>query len=581
MNVADYVARFASRLGVRHLFGVGGANIEDVYDALARAPGARGVLAKHEFSAATMADGYSRATGELGVVLATSGGGALNLVPALGEAHASGVPVLALVGQPPTAAEGRGAFQDTSGLADSLDAVPLFASVSRYCRKIDRAAGFQRHLHDAVAAALSDRRGPAVLLLPKDVQQAEIDPSDPFHDVLPSLPRRTPVDESAVQRAAAMLAGPEVGRPPRVLVIAGDGVARHDARAELASIVRALDAHVAVTPDGRDVFDNHDPRFAGVVGIMGHPGVGARLDAATVCLVVGTRLPQLARMGLEPALLARRLVHVHCQPSFLDPAALAHAPVELLGDIRELLRALCALLPVRGATALPPSSQAHLPSTFLAGSLGAAMPFRATLEVLGAELPDDANVFVDAGNTGASAVHFLKAPSRGRFVVALGMGGMGYSFGAAIGAAFANGKPTYVLAGDGAFFMHGLEIHTAIEHQLPITFVLFNNNAHAMCFVREQLYYRGDYSFNRFRPSHLGAGLEAMFPTLAVPAATTPDELRAGLRDARRHGGPRVISVEVDAREVPPFAPFLLALEKKSAAPTRGLHDEDRRKQAG
>ena len=135
-RVVDYVVDHLTAAGVSHVFGVDGANIEDLYDAAFFCPGITAVLAKHEFSAATMADGYSRATASLGVVAATSGGGALNLVAGLGESYASRVPVLALVGQSPTTLDGRGAFQDTSGCNGSLNAEAVFSAVSVYCRRI-------------------------------------------------------------------------------------------------------------------------------------------------------------------------------------------------------------------------------------------------------------------------------------------------------------------------------------------------------------------------------------------------------------------------------------------------------------
>ena len=129
------------------------------------------VLAKHEFSAATMADGYSRSGAGLGVVAATSGGGCLNTVPGLGEAFASRVPVLALIGQAPTTLDGRGCFQDTSGRNGALDAQALFSAVSVYCRRVTTPEDIITALPEAVAAARTG--GPAVLLLPKDIQQAE------------------------------------------------------------------------------------------------------------------------------------------------------------------------------------------------------------------------------------------------------------------------------------------------------------------------------------------------------------------------------------------------------------------------
>ena len=141
------------------------------------------------------------------------------------------------------------------------------------------------------------------------------------------------------------------------------------------------------------------------------------------------------------------------------------------------------------------------------------------------------------------------------------MGGMGYSFGAGIGMAFARGRRTVVIAGDGAFFMHGLELHTAIQYRLPVTLVLFNNNAHAMCVTREQLFYDDLYSYNRFGPSRLGAGLAAMFPGLPSVDVTDIDALparvanRAGLRRAvggqhrmlrRRNPAVRTVSGQAD-----------------------------------
>jgi acetolactate synthase-1/2/3 large subunit len=145
------------------------------------------------------------------------------------------------------------------------------------------------------------------------------------------------------------------------------------------------------------------------------------------------------------------------------------------------------------------------------------------------------------------------------------MGGMGYSFGAGIGMAFAGRKRTVIIAGDGSFYMHGMELHTAVQHRLPVTVVLFNNNAHAMCVTREQLYYDDRYSYNRFSPSRLGAGLAAMFPGLASTDVTAIDRLPAALADALGTDGPSVVSIECSADEIPPFAPFLTAIGTSAA----------------
>ncbi|WP_433757713.1 thiamine pyrophosphate-binding protein [Nocardia sp. CA-135398] len=555
-RVVDYLVRAVSTLGVQHIFGVDGANIEDLYDALFDAPDdVAGIVAKHEFSAATMADGYARSTGGLGVVAATSGGGAMNLVAGLAESYASRVPVLALVGQPPTALEGNGAFQDSSGLAGTIDAARMFGAITQYCARVDSAADLPDKLSRAVDAAR--RGGPAVLLLPKDVQQSAIGDIPPFRSAPPTHRR----DESGLARVrAALTAARTVGK---IVLIVGDQVARDDARAELARLARTLDASVGVAPDAKDTYDNADPAFCGVAGSMGHPELSAALRAATLCLIVGTPMPITARTGLDELLAGCTVAHIGVAAPYLS--AIHATSTDLARDLAELADEFTEGVE-ESSHPYPPHA---LTSLRVPESTGPGLRYRELVETIEALLPEGTDVFADAGNTGAAVVHHLRVPRGGRFVVALGMGGMGYAFGAAIGSAFARHRGpsgirrTVVVAGDGAFYMHGMELHTAIEHQLPVIFIVLNNNAHAMCVTREQLYYQDRYSFNRFRPAQLGAGIDAMFPELSAYSVRTTAELAIALGRCVESEGPAFISIDVDPDEVPPFIPFLATLEKK------------------
>ncbi|AGS73090.1 thiamine pyrophosphate-binding protein [Streptomyces collinus] len=556
LRLVDLLAAELAAAGVTHLFGVGGANIEDLYDAVHRGGAVRGVVAKHEFSAVTMADGYARSTGRVGVVAATSGGGAMNLVPGLAEAYASRVPVLALVGQPPTGQEGQGAFQDSSGRAGSFDAREVFAPVSRFCARVDDPDSLAELLPRALAAARAAPRGPAVLLLPKDVQQAPVrlPARTPAPAPAPEDSPAAPLDAAAVGAVSDALRGAR-----RVLVIAGEEVAAADARVELGALAGHLGAWVAVTPDAKDVFDNRDPRFAGVAGVMGHANVADCLRRAEVCLLVGTRLPLLARGGLDRALATTRVVSLGPEPPFLPATALG-------GNLRDALRAVTARLPSRPRarpcpphagpvpTALPERAVPAGEGTVPAGRR--TVPQARAVAAVEAALPEDAHVFVDAGNTGAAAIHLLPAPRHGRFVVALGMGGMGYTFGAGIGAALATGRRTYVLAGDGAFFMHGMEVHTAVEYDAPVTFVILNNNAHAMCAMREEFLQGGGRADDLFAPADIAAGVAAAFPSLRATGAADAAQLRTALLRANAGSGPALVAVTCDPREIPPFLPF-------------------------
>ncbi|MGW0049456.1 thiamine pyrophosphate-binding protein [Nocardia cyriacigeorgica] len=573
-RVVDYLVRTMPDLGVRHIFGVDGANIEDLYDAIFDAGGAvTGVIAKHEFSAATMADGYARTTSGLGVVAATSGGGAMNLVAGLAESYASRVPVLALIGQPPTMLEGHGAFQDSSGQAGAIDAVRLFSSISRYCARVAHPAELPERLARALRAAR--RGGPSVLLLPKDVQQAEMGAVTPFRPD----PRATWLDEDELERVMTAL---ETGhRFGRVVVIAGDQVARDDARTALAELVAELDAVVGVAPDAKDTYDNVAPAFCGVAGTMGHRELADALADATLCLLVGTPMPVTARTGVDELLARTTIASIGLAMPHLPAIHATCTDVGVaLRMILERLRGghdghadteLAGLAPAGAAPAAVATAVRTTPVTRTAPARtltpmpvpeahGPGLHYRQIVDALQSALPDGADVFVDAGNTGAAVVHQLRVPRDGRFVVALGMGGMGYAFGAGIGSAFArapDGHRTVVIAGDGSFYMHGLELHTAVEYALPVTFIVFNNNAHAMCVTREQLLYRDRYSFNRFHPAQLGEGMAAMFPSLRVCSVHTMAELPTALTECLTGAGPSFVAIDCDPDEIPPFLPFL------------------------
>ncbi|OBB29062.1 acetolactate synthase [Mycolicibacterium peregrinum] len=548
VRVVDVIVDHLARSGVRHLFGVGGANIEDLYDAAYFHAGLTAVLAKHEFSAATMADGYSRAGAGLGVVAATSGGASLNLVPGLGESFASRVPVLALVGQPPSTQDGRGSFQDTSGHNGSLNAEALFAEVSVHCRRVLSPDDLRVALPRAVEAALTG--GPAVLLIPKDVQQGYVQKGVQKGSVQKGEVADAPVEriDGHLSPAQTETISDALGAVDgSVTIIAGEQIARDDARVQLEALRLAVGARVATVPDAKDV----TAADLGVTGVMGHHGMAETIAGSALCLVVGTRLPLTASAGLDEALAK--------VPTFSIGSAVPYRPCHHVhsDDLRTSLTQLTRAIrrkPQPPRQGLPDPTAELTPPAFH----GDGVRYRDAMKLLDEMLPDDVDLVVDAGNTGASAIHHLPARRSGRFVVALGMGGMGYSFGAAIGAAFArDGRRTVVLAGDGAFFMHGMEIHTAVQYRLPITFVLFNNNAHAMCVTREQLFYQDRYSYNRFTGSRLGHGVASMFPGLPSEDVDAVELLPRALARALAADGPSVVSIECSADEIPPFAPFL------------------------
>ncbi|MEU4996442.1 thiamine pyrophosphate-binding protein [Streptomyces sp. NPDC021622] len=578
-RVVDFIVDFLVHHEVRHVFGVDGANIEDLYDAINDSGTAvRGVVAKHEFSAATMADGYHRSSQRIAAVATTSGAGAMNLVPGLAELRASYVPALVLIGQPPAALDGQGSFQETSGRAATIDAVRLFSELGVFCARVDDPAAITELLPRALAAATDAAApGPAVLLLPKDVQQATLSRTDLSAPAV-SATYEKPASSAELARAAELLRS--AAERDGVVIVAGEGVARADARDGLARLADVLGAPVAVAPDARDVFDETGPLGLGVVGPLGRPEVRERVERASAVVLAGTRLPQMAGGGLRDHLKSVPAIVLDGREPFLHESG---ELLRLTGPLHAELAALIAMLEAAAAEApalssadtgtlgteptaldallespgVPPTGigTGRAPEPSAAGATDPLTMQDVSLTVASV-LPEGATVVSDAGNTGTSVLNTIATPAGGRYILALGMGGMGHSFGAGIGAAFATGRRSYVLAGDGAFLMHGMEVHTAVEHDLPVTFVIYNNNAHGACYVRELLFYSGEYTYNAFRPARIAEGVAAMFPGLDAVSASDTQELRAALLRARDTGSPSLICVDVPLSEIPQYQPF-------------------------
>jgi acetolactate synthase-1/2/3 large subunit len=546
MLVCDHIAERLVREGVRHVFGVGGANIEDMFAAVQRRrPAIRVILNKHEHSAGTAADAYARVEG-FGVVMTTSGGGAMNLVHSLAEARASEVPMLAIVGEPPRPLQGKGAFQDTSGRGQTVDALAVFRAVTGRAARVEQASELPAALDRALELARQTPPGPAVLLLAKDLQREEVS------NAVAAIEKRARA--AAAVAAPARLADDWLELRP-VVVIAGPGIARANAGESLRNLVTLLDASVTTTPDARDAFDNTDSRFLGVCGAMGHPPVARALAEAELVVVAGTPLPLLARQGLEATLDGKRLLSLGPEKPFVAGAESRQIEGEVSLALQALIDRLGAASAVRRASRFD-TSIGSLSRPLEPGAGTRELRAEDVLQAVERFAPETSSVLIDAGNTGASAAHFLRAPRRGRWLIAMGMAGMGYTFGAATGVACATGRRCFVLAGDGAFYMQGLEIHTAVEHALPVTYVIFDNRAHGMCLVRERLLLGENAGYNAFRSARIGAGLAAMFPGLPACDCTMVSELDAALSASLTVPGPSVISVLLDDVEVPPFSVF-------------------------
>jgi acetolactate synthase-1/2/3 large subunit len=571
MKLAEALVTTLHDWGLEYLFGVSGANIEHLHDAVYRLGGERfrSVCAKSEVGAAFMADCRARVHRTLGVCCSTSGGGMMNLAVGVAEAFAESVPLLAIVGQPSTQLEGRGAFQDSSGIGRSVNADGLWAAISKYQARITDPAQFWRCLDSAVTTAMSGRPGPAVLLIPRDLFDRDVGPRPCWMpDCLLDLNGLWDAPAPAVLELFKAICAAEAP-----VLLLGTGVERCSNPGAVVQFARRLGIQTATTLASKGAFPNDDPLYLGTVGVCGEPSAHRFLkEQADLIVAVGTGLNVMTTAPIQQALHPQRLAVVNIDMGevsrIMHPSLFVEADA---GVVFSRLNQLADQAPAVSEAPDPVPVTRYTPRLAPDLSLdrsqesGDLLQSQA-LKMLQPFLPTSGHVLFDAGNCAAAALHYLRIPAGVSATVALGMGGMGYAIAGAVGAQMGSsrGSRTMVFCGDGAFLMLGTEVHTAVDYQLPILFVVFNNGMHGMCVTRQQLFFGGRIESTRYPAvsiAQVARGLGSP-DRLWVGSAATVEELNDLLQDSPCWiDRPGVLELRLNREEMPPFTPFLPADE--------------------
>nr|WP_042178757.1 thiamine pyrophosphate-binding protein [Kibdelosporangium sp. MJ126-NF4]CEL13400.1 Acetolactate synthase large subunit [Kibdelosporangium sp. MJ126-NF4]CTQ99089.1 Acetolactate synthase large subunit (EC 2.2.1.6) [Kibdelosporangium sp. MJ126-NF4] len=567
MRVADALATVLRELDLKYVFGVSGANIEHVHDAIHRLGAGRlsSVLARREDGAANMADARARTHRTLGVCCATSGGGMMNLVAGLAESYAQSVPVLALVGQPPAGLDGRGSFQDSSGIGRTVAAGPLLASMTKRVERIVDPDSFWIQLRAVIEAAVNDRMGPVALLLPRDCHDFDVgDVPEDFPLSLAGFMRPAPVEPEPVRDLFARL---RTARRPVLLV--GSGVRRSTNPEAVVKFASRAQIPVMTTMGARGEFPHDDPCYYGTVGANGHPSAAAYLsDEADLVVLVGTG-PSMMTRACVRSWNPKRTIAVNIDPA--DAVSTGVAGTIVAGDSGKVFEQLNELLDAEPftrqltdryqLTRFRPHLAEPLPGT---SSRTPDLSASVAVSIIERYLPRHGHLFYDAGNCAVVTMHHTSVPAGCTSTSAFGMGGMGYTFGGAVGAQLGapDGTRTVTFCGDGAFLMSGQEVHTAVQLRLPILYVVFNNGMHGMCATRQQKFFDSRIEAVSYPPVDVTA-VSRGYGTpdrLWVGKAGTVAELLEALADHQRHAQlTGVLELVLPVEEMPPFAAFMPA----------------------
>ncbi|WP_421192049.1 acetolactate synthase 2 catalytic subunit [Aeromonas jandaei] len=474
MNGAQFLVQALKKQGVTQVFGYPGGAIMPVYDALYDG-GLAHQLCRHEQGAAMAAVGYARASGQVGVCIATSGPGATNLVTGLAEALLDSVPLVAISGQVPCSAIGTDAFQEVDVLGMSL-------SCTKHSFMVTDAADLGRVLAEAFAIATEGRPGPVLIDLPKDVQLAAV----PVQSPLFAVEEPEGFNPSELTAARTLLAAAK-----RPVLYVGGGVGMANAEQQLRDFAAATGMPAVTTLKGIGTLDPDSPVYLGMLGMHGTKAANYAVQQCDLLLVVGARFDDRVTGKLEEFAPEAKVIHLDVDAAEFGKRRAAE--VGITTDLKQVLPRLAMTLdiaPWREHCAAMAREYA-----FRYDHPGQAIYAPALLKQLSAKLPESSVVACDVGQHQMWVAQHMRFTSPRNHLSSAGLGTMGFGLPAAIGAKMSRPEDEVVLvSGDGSFMMNVQELGTIRRAQLKVKMVLLDNQRLGMVRQWQELFFDGRYS---------------------------------------------------------------------------------------
>jgi len=546
------------REGVEHIFGYpGGANLP-IYQHLPEHPRLKHILVRHEQGAAHMADGYARASGRPGVVFATSGPGALNLVTGLCTAYMDSVPMIAITGQVPSTVVGRDAFQES-------DVIGATSSVTKHSYLVTNIGQLPRVIHEAFHIATTGRPGPVLIDVCRDVQQANADQVTPERLDIPGYRLNGHVDLDGARQAAAALTSAK-----QPVILSGHGVILSHAESQLQALAEAAVTPVGTTLLGIGGFPVQHPLSLHMTGFMGTGYCLKAVQNADVLMMVGMRVDDRVTAKLaEFAPKVKTFIHVDIDGSEMGKNVRPH--IELVADAKA---ALSAILPHLGEvdpdrrqwlTQIDRWREEH-PLRYK-HSNGQLQPQDVLIDMY-RRANNEAIVVADVGQNQIWAALWWNYDRPGLFINSGGAGTMGFALPAAIGAKFGRPDvPVWCVAGEGGFVMTAQELSVAVEHQLDVKIVLLNNFSLGMVRQFQDDFYGGVRS--QVDLTHMPDFVK-LAEAYGMPALRVDrfEDIAPSFDAAQRTKGPFLIDFRIDPEaNVYPIVPLGKSLNEFWEAP--------------
>ncbi len=551
--------------GVREVFGYPGGAILPVYDAMRKFP-IHHILVRHEQGAAHMADGYARASGRVGVCIATSGPGATNLVTGIATAMLDSIPIVCITGQVSSKVLGSDAFQE-------VDITGITLPVTKHNYLVTKAEDIARVLREAFQIAASGRPGPVHVDITKDAQQATADFD--FAAAAPRQYRPHPMlsaPASSLAEASRMILGSK-----RPVILAGQGILLSRAMEQVRTLAERAQIPVGCTLLGLGSFPASHPLSLGMMGMHGETWVNHAIQEADLLIACGMRFDD--RVTGLPSTYApnAKKIHIEIDPSEINKNVAVD--IALMGDLGEVLESLLPLLPKRDGSAWLRTIEGmkgnaavrdiqNLPDN---GHLYAAH----VINDLWRATNGNAIVVTDVGQHQMWEAQYYKHNEPRTLITSGGLGTMGFALPAAIGAKVAcPDKEVWVVAGDGGFQMTMAELATIAQEKLNVNIAIINNGYLGMVRQWQEFFYEKNYQSTPI----LSPDFVKLADAFGIPgqAVTTRAEVLTAVATARETAGPYLINFMVEQEDsVYPMIPAGKALHEMIHRPPRSAIVED------
>ncbi len=534
------------------IFGYPGGVLLPIYDELFDAD-IKHILVRHEQAAAHAADGYARATGKVGVCLATSGPGATNLVTGIATAYMDSIPMVAITGQVPSSMIGNDAFQEANITGITLP-------ITKHNYLVTDVNDLPRIIKEAFHIASTGRPGPVLIDIPKDITTDELDFEYPESVELRGYKPTKMGHRRQIKRAAEI-----ISKAKQPVIYVGGGIIIAEATKELLELAQTINAPVTTTLMGKGAFPDDNPLCVGMPGMHGTKYANYAIQESDVLIAVGVRFDDRVTGKVESFAPNAQIIHIDIDPAEISKNVRVDIPI--VGNAKSVLKMLVEFISeeLNGKTntaAWVKKVEKWKKQFPLHYHKDDKLKPQYIMEQIN-ELYPDSIIVTEVGQNQMWAAQYFKYKEPRTFISSGGLGTMGYGFPASMGVKMGHpDKIVFDISGDGSFQMNSQELATVVQNDIPVIVAIFNNGFLGMVRQWQELFFERRYSFTCIDDSVDFVKLAEAYGALGL-RVTKPEEVGPALKEAVESGRPTVIDFVIEREEnVYPMVPAGAAINE-------------------